>query len=252
MEPNSKIKGTGAVRSPKDDRDFTWDKVAFASKPFDWEKGFDIESQIGKLPVKDQENTSACGGFAWSTLSYVLDSSNREEKSEKFIYAQTHVFGGGSAGRTNCDLCVKKGVCSKSLCPLPKPLTEVKISDTNDITAEAYKNALTNKEKSYLSVSCDIDTIAQTVRDNGGCIIGISGQNNGTWMSAFPKKPISNDVWHHWLYVGKAKIINGIRYLGALQSWGKEIGEDGWQWISEDYFKYYLVKSIDEVQEIGL
>lgn len=225
---------TGAIQSTKDDRDYLFDNIA-GSKPYDWREEYDIEKTVGKINYKDQENTSSCGGFAWSYLSYVLDPTNREEKSPKFIYAHTKVGNGGSAGRTNCDLCVKKGVASESTCPLPKPLTEHSVSDKSDISDEAYKDALTNKSKSYVSVSTDIDSVAKAIRDNGGVVIGISGQNNGTWHSTMPKKPTSYDVWRHWVFGGKVAIIGGKKCIGILNSWGN-IGNNGWQWIEEDYF----------------
>jgi hypothetical protein len=113
---NEELLQHGGIESPNDIRDYRYFDIAHASVPYDWMFDFDIEEKVGTLPVKDQAQTSACGGFAWASLSYVLDETNREEKSEKFIYAQTHVLGGGSAGRTNCALLVKKGVCKKELC----------------------------------------------------------------------------------------------------------------------------------------
>ena len=58
----------------------------------------------------------------------------------------------------------------------------------------------------------------------------------GTWLSPFPKPPAKR-VWGHWLYAGKAKLIDGKKYIGVLNSWGIDTGEKGWQWIGEDYFK---------------
>ncbi len=240
--------GKGGIPSPIDSRDYQFDAVAMAAPPFDWFLGHDIETTVNKLPVKNQQATSACGGYAWASLSYVLDQSNREEKSEKFIYAQTHAPGGGSNGRVNCDLLRTKGVCKKTLCPEPFPLTESAIT-TNDITADAFLDALTNKEKSYLNVDVNIDTVAQAIRDNGGVIIGIAGQNNGTWVSEFPKKPVNpteQNIWRHWVYAGKAKLIDGKKYIGILNSWGEGVGDHGWQWISEDYFiqSYFYIFEI--------
>lgn len=228
--------GKGGVRDFPDTRDYQYSEIAGVSLPFDWDKGFDIEEKVGKLPVKDQGGTSACGGFAWATYSYVLDETNREEKSEKFIYAQTHVQGGGSAGRDNCNLCIKKGVCAKTLCPLPNPLIEAEITRTDDITAEAYKDALTNKEKSYLLVNTDIESVAEAMRDNNGVILGVTGQNNGTWSTAYPQPPVRGE-WNHWLFCGKSRVVNGKKYIGVLNSWGERVGENGWQYLSEDYFK---------------
>lgn len=228
----------GAIQSVKDGRDYQFSDIAGALPLFDWQKGFDIEQVVGKLPVKNQEQTFACGGFAWASYSYVLDQTNREEKSEKFIYSHTHASGGGSAGRVNCDFCVKNGVCSKVLCPLPNPLTEAEITRTDDITSGAYTDALTNKEKSYLSVNNDIDSVAQAIANNNGLVIGIRGENNGTWLSKFPLPPsiANSNRWAHWLYCGKAVLINGKKYIGFLNSWGDSVGEQGWQYIGEEYF----------------
>lgn len=237
---------TGAIIDTPDIRDYKFgEEIGHSSLPFDWNTGFDIEEKMGKkIECKDQAQTSSCGGFAWSYYGQVLDyfvDKEYQVKSPKFIYAHTHVTGGGSAGRTNCELVRTKGWGNETDCPLPVPLTEESIIKTSDITAEAFKNALKDKALSYAYVPLDVDTLAQAIRDNNGCIFGITGQNNGTWRTAFPKIPTKLDhtTWNHWLYAGKCKIIKGKKYFGVINSWG-DVGEDGWQWISEDYinFKY--------------
>lgn len=233
--------GHGGIIDSEDERDYKYSSIAMASMPFDWNIGFDVETLTGKMPVKNQYQSFSCGGQAWASYSYALDQSAREEKSAKFIYAQTHVGNGGSDGRTNCILCSTRGVSSESLCSsylLDKTTTEAFMTQKEDITAIAYANATTNEEKSYFSVNHCIDNIAQAVRENNGVIIGITGVNNGTWLTPYPLPPkqIDNTCWNHWVYVGKAKMINGKKYLGFLNSWGTSVGERGWQWISEDYF----------------
>lgn len=232
---------TGAIESTKDDRDFIYNDIAKSTPPFDWMFEYDVEHTVGTIKYKDQAQTSSCGGFAWSYLSYVLDPTDREEKSPYFIYAHTNAPGGGSAGRVNCDLCVKKGVASESACPLPRPLTEGNITQLKGIPEVAYKDALTNKSKTYLSVTPSIDNVAQAIRDNGGAILLVRGMNNGTWNSAFPKPPTQKtDLWAHWLFAGKAKLINGKKYIGVLNSWGN-VGDKGWQWLPEEYFTYPFI-----------
>jgi peptidoglycan hydrolase-like protein with peptidoglycan-binding domain len=232
--------GHGAIKDTEDERDYQFSDIASATAPFDWNTGFDIETKIGTMPVKNQFQSFSCGGQAWSSYSYALEKSN-QEKSAKFIYAQTHQGSGGSDGRTNSQLCVSKGDSSETLCSsyLPdKTTTEAYMTNVEDITALAYADALTNEEKSYLAVNCNIDLVAQAIRDSNGVVIGLTGVNNGTWLTAFPLPPekLDNTCWNHWLYFGKAKLINGKKYLGFLNSWGTSVGQNGWQWISEDYF----------------
>lgn len=235
---------TGAIIDTPDIRDYKFgEEIGHASLPFDWDKGFDIEEKTGrKIEYKDQAQTSSCGGFAWSYYGQVLDNLIDNEfqvKSPKFIYAHTHVTGGGSAGRTNCELVRNKGWGNEVDCPLPIPLTEESVTNLSDITPEAFKNALKDRALSYAYIPLDVDTIAQAIRDNNGCIFGITGQNNGTWRSAFPKIPTKLDhtTWNHWVYVGKCKIIKGKKYFGFINSWG-DVGDNGWQWISEDYINF--------------
>lgn len=229
--------GTGGIPSSKDNRDYKYsNNIGGASIPFDWQKGFDIESIVGKLPVKDQEASFSCGGQAWASLSYALNHSSKEEKSAKYIYCQTHVGTGGSSGRDNSNICKNQGVSTEVLCP-SHPATE-SFMTTNDRTPQAIANAKTNKENWYASVNHNIEDVAQAIRDNGGVVLGVYGKNNGTWLSKFPQPPIGTyqDLWAHWLYAGKAVTINGKKYIGFLNSWGTDVGENGWQYIGEEYF----------------
>lgn len=232
---------TGAIIDKIDLRDYEWGReVGKDSAPFDWSIGYDIEKEIKLiLESKDQGASSSCGGFAWSYYGQVLDYINDKEyqiKSPKFIYAQTHVKGGGSAGRTNCDLVINKGWGNEEDCP-SIPTTEEFLT-RNDITEIAKNNALKDRALAYALVQINIDSIAQAIRDNYGCVIGITGQNNGTWRTSNPKKPtkIDNTTWNHWVYAGKVRLYKGKKQIGILNSWG-DVGDNGWQWIDEEYFQ---------------
>lgn len=249
---DSEILGTGALPSPLDDRDFPWEEVAMGLPAFDWDEGYDIEKEIAdalgvrvfELSPKHQGPSGSCGGQAWATLSAAqeaLYTKSYEERSAKFIYAQTGVGIGGSTGRANSIICKEQGVCVEPLCVSydnGKPPSEAFMRRIGDITAAARKDANNSRAKNYVSISPDIDSIAQALSVNGGVVIGLDGTDNGTWRSKYPKPPVDGqEQWHHWMYVGKAFKKNGKKYLGVLQSWGPSVGDRGWQYLSEDYIK---------------
>ena len=241
--------GTGALKDKKDKRDYKYKDavIALGIVPFDWDKGYDIEENLGiKLTIKDQDGSGSCGGQAWGYYGQSLDP-DQDEKSAKFIYSQTFIPPAGSDGRTNCQLVIDKGWGTEKLTSSyenSQPPSEKFMQRKEDITSQAFSQALTDKALSYANVGSDINLIAQAVRENKGCVIGLTGKNNGTWSSAFPLPPskVDNTCWNHWLYVGKAKVINGKKYLGVCNSWGN-IGQKGWQWIPEEYVKYPFVWS---------
>lgn len=232
----------GGVKDRVDTRDFKWAEIGFGSAPFDWDEGYDIEAKLGiNLPVKDQFGSFSCGGQAWGQYAGVLEASatgTLEERSAKFFYAQTYQFGGGSTGRDNADIFINQGSCRELVLPSYLPggsTTEAFITRGQDITDLARTDAHTAQGFSYAQTGTSIDAIAQAIRDNRGAVLGLDGQNNGTWASAFPKPPTQTE-WRHWVFAGKPKKINGVKHIGFLNSWGDQIGEGGWQWIPEQYF----------------
>lgn len=230
--------GTGGIPDSYDSRDLQYKDIAGAPIPFDWNEGFDIEIKLGlKIPIKNQGSSYSCGGQAWSYLAEILEAISTktfEERSAKYIYAQTFVPGGGSAGRDNANIFIKQGVATEKILT-SKPNTEGFLTSSIDITPTIREDAKSDLSLSYAQTGTNIETIAMAMRDNGGVILGIDGSNNGTWLSAFPKPPIEVE-WKHWVYAGKAKLINGIKHIGILNSWGDTVGEKGWQWLAEGYF----------------
>lgn len=235
----------------EDVRTIQYDETAgTTAKPdvFDWTEGYDVEKDLGiKLTVKDQANSSSCGGQAWSTYGEVLeyfDTKTQEERSAKFIYANTVVGNGGSDGLTNSKFVQTKGWGLEALTP-SIPATEAFLTAKQDITPIAYQTALKSRAKVYkqgsgLMDELDINELATAIKKNKGAIIGIAGYNNGTWLSYYPTPVIKqpwNNYWRHWVYAGKAEMINNKKGIWILNSWGVGCGKNGWQWISEDYFK---------------
>ena len=236
---NEQSTSKGALLSPKDVRDFSY--KGFSSIPYDWSVPFSVNTDLN---VKNQGLSSSCGGQAGSYYLAVLNALNKgtmEEKSAKFIYSQVFAPGGGAYLRDICDLLVKQGDSKESLTPSYEsgnlPPSELFMERVEDITPEARQDAQNAEILAYANVPINIDTIAQAVRDNNGAIIMIGGQNNGTWLSAYPAPAITPE-WHHFLYVGKLKMENGKKYLGVINSWGSTVGENGWQWLEEGHIPF--------------
>lgn len=250
-DPDKKDFNPGGIPDRIDLRDYEWSEVGFATTPFDWNKGFDIEEKLSerlnipnfKIPPKDQGVSSSCGGQAWAYLSQVLEAlatGTFEERSAKYTYAQTYVPGGGSRGRDNAKIFIDQGVSRETELVSyqnNKPPSEVFMQRSADITTQVRADAMLSRSLSYTQTGTNIDDVAQAIEANSGVIIGISGSNNGTWKSELPKPPkTTSKIWKHWVYAGKAKKINGKKHVGILNSWGKNTGDNGWQWLSEDYF----------------
>lgn len=248
--------GHGAIKNKIDLRDRKWKKVAKVSIPFDWTVGYDIEKELSKflnapnfrIPAKNQNGSFSCVGQAGAYYEAVQDAYETgvfTEKSGRDIYSQIFYPGGGSSTRDALNHLIKKGVCKESSLTSyqnGKPPKEPFMTQRTDATPQTVAEALKAKGTAYADVGINIDEFAEAIRDNHGLIFTINGANNGTWMSKFPKPP-KKIVWGHELYAGKAKTIDGKKYIGVINSWGNGAGEFGWQWIGEEYFTKRFIHS---------
>lgn len=256
IDIGKELHASAAMPSPHDARDYQMIEVARSAAPFDWSTGFDDEKLLGfKEPTKDQGQSGSCGGQAVSYLGgtfSVAQTKTFNEKSAKFIYAPiAYPNGGGTVGRDLVNRAVNAGWAPESLCVSydnGKAPSEAFMARSSDITPAAIQEALKDKALSYVSVSADIESVAQALRDSDGIFIGVVGSNNGTWLSTHPKAPALNepDCWGHWLKVGKARInsTSGKKEVAVHNSWGETgVGDAGWQWLDEDYFNTVLSRS---------
>ena len=243
----------GGIADRPDLRDFQWNSEEFgaALPQFDWNEGFDIEEELRtllcqpnfKLCPNNQGTSLSCGGQAWSKYAAILYAAAEKtfvENSAKFIYSQTFVPGVGSMGRSNCDILIKQGCSDEDLCVSCHngPPDEAFMDRPQDVTAEARLNAKFDQALSYATVALDIDEFAHAIKHNHGMVIGVRGSwSANTWQSKNPKPPVSaSSTWGHWIYAGKAHMKEGEKQIGLLNSWSETVGDQGWQWIGEDYF----------------
>lgn len=241
--------GKGALRNKVDIRDRKWKRLATALPEFNWMQGYDVEDELRKhlndpnfvIPAKDQNGSLSCVGQAAAYYEAIHDAFEKgvfTEKSARDAYSQIFYPGGGSSTRDAVNLLVKNGVCQEVLMTSyekGKPPTEGFMEIRPDARRATIEDALTARGTAYANVKIDIDTMAQAIRDNKGIIFVIEGVNNNTWRSSFPKPPTGESQWAHCVYAGKARKIGGKKYLGIHNSWGAMTGENGWQWLGEDY-----------------
>jgi hypothetical protein len=224
---------TGAIiEESKPHEDY---QLAMSGIPFNWNTGYHIAFN---LKPDNQFQSYSCGPFACAYYKQVLQGKN--VPSKKFVYSQTVAPGGGTASRTLGSFYINKGVCEETLCVSFRgngTTDEQFMTDRSNNTSQAFSDALTNKIQAYAYVKSDIESVAQAIRDNNGCIIGIRGKNNGTWLSDMPLPPDNNDgAWGHWVYGLGAEIYKGKKCIKILNSWGPNIGIGGFQYIPEEYF----------------
>ena len=242
MENPSKI--NGALPNTWDPRDYQWHKLAMASAPFNWYQGFDIEQKLGtKLTPNDQGTSGSCGGQTGRKYETVLDFVRKQvwtERSAKDIYSQIYQRGGGVVPRDLPAIICSKGVCEEQLIPSNRPdgSCDESFMEEKLQTPMTVADALTARGLSYASVRLDMDTIAQAIRDNYGCMISLGAANNGTWDTAYPQVSVKEE-WAHFMYFGKAKMVNGKKMLGAINSWGPNVGDEGWQWFGEEWLPHF-------------
>lgn len=241
-----------ARRDKTDTRDYILESLgspAITNK--EWEEGFDIEEITGfKIkPVKNQGRSYSCVGQATAYYLGVLNGirNNRyREISAKSIYSLIAIGNNRGAylrdgAKTSCEIGALWENLLKSFDQNGIP-TEEHLTDKSWFNEDIKAIMKTLKGSDYYrATDFSIDGFAKAIRDGYGAIIGVRGNNNGTWLSKFPQPPTEdtnqNQIWGHALYACEFKIENGKKYIGVLNSWGEECGEDGWQWLGEEWFE---------------
>ena len=232
-----------------------------ASQPFDFQTGYDVRDKIGQITIKDQGQSSSCGGQASSYLVEIirrLQGINEGQLSAKSFYALHENGGGMSVSQLETQVCAHGGNLESSVpsyTPQGAPLDEQAYEDTSWQTLELKNDAETRAGFVPNDVAIDIDSIAWAVSQYP-CVWIIEGQNGQTpsWDSSTPQPPSPenpNEIWAHWeCIIGTNK---GQRQLAVLNSWGPNVGNQGIQYFDENYINSgYVVEVIAFVPDSQL
>lgn len=210
------------------------EKLGNSPAPFDWVKG--VERDFRR---KDQGTNFSCGFQSGSRWLQIFLQGN-PDISAKGGYSQGYAAGGG----------MSKASLESVMCRFPCPLeSEVPSYDASGAPlSESMMREQSWKTDSFsrsfqdfvpVTVRLDKESIAQAIRDTGGVILLIGGQNGNPrdWRSACPQPPSAsnrNEVWWHYLCLTGAK-ASYPKPLRADQSWGESVGDRGWQYFDEEY-----------------
>lgn len=246
---------SGALPHTPDPRDYSFHspEVAQAVAPFDWNAGYDVERDISAIlgspfefSTKNQGQSGSCGGQAFSYLGQAISAAygrHISERSAKFLYSQVYVPvpGGGSSDRDLAIIAKNQGFGLEGdtvSYENGQPPDEAFMERIQDITPGARIGASKDHiSLAYVFPSITLDTVAQALNAGKGIVLGLHGSNNGTWLTAHPKAPVAGEkLWAHYMYGGKARIDFNKKGIWCKQSWGQNVGDNGWQFLDEDYF----------------
>lgn len=216
--------GKGLHRQPEDPRDL---HAAFVlgAVPIDWSKPF----QLTEPPNEDQGSSESCVA---QSSSYFHWQIHPLAWSRHDLYSRIFLPQGGAYLRDGVSQIVSNGQATRDQAPDPTPETEANMRDKTGITADMERVGL---EASYFAVNAKSpDAVAQAIRDAGGCIIGIEGDNAGWQNMADPTPPV-NAAWGHALYCFGFHMHDGQKCIIAKSSWGTA-GNTTVHHIKQNYF----------------
>lgn len=226
--------GTGGIKVSRNEMVASFGEVVADSPVFDWNKGFDIRTKVN-LSLKDQNGSGSCGGQA---SSYLTEAVSGTESSARSIYAKCFVPGGGSSEQGLMNTIMNIGVSTeKEVTSYENGQPPSEVFMETDYPAQPI--VLRGTRPVYVNIS--FDEMAVAILQNKGIVIGISGQNNGTWLSNSPVAPNlpphDHSFWNHWVYAGFAGMVDGKKKIGFKNSWGN-VGDNGWQFLDESWTPY--------------
>lgn len=236
-----------AFEDPQDDRDKIYDEIALGASPVDWEKGYDVEKELGiTIPFKNQGATLSCVGQGVSTYVGVLnalETGKYDEASAKSVYSQIFLPTGGAYIRSGIKLIVDWGCHFEKYLssyingkvPTEKFMREL---DWKNPISDRLAKTLQAKEYRKIDAKDNMDLYAMAIRDNHGVVGGLYGGGDGKWNTNEPTP--GKLEWGHCIFFGKFGTDELGKWIATPNSWGErgtdDLHPDGWQKLREDYF----------------
>lgn len=224
----------GAVPDRPDARDYKYSDIVFGAPEIDWEKGYDVEKELGiELKCEHQNGSSSCVAQAYTKLGEVLnfvETKKMIDLSAKSIYEQIFLPTGGASLRDGAKAIVDGGVALEeaiSSYENGNPPSEVYMRKQT-ITAEIRKAMLVFKAKEYRTLGfATADYVAHAILNNFGCVTGAIGSSAG-WTQFVVRPPQPEEpTWGHAIYLLAFGIDKIGKWFEFLNSWGKGWGKEG-------------------------
>lgn len=198
-----------------------------------------------RIPVNDQNGSGSCVGQSVSKYVAVLnmiETGQWVEMSAKDVYKWVSVgYGQGAYLSMGIARPVNYGVAEERLVPSykdGKPASEDFYLQDITVTPEIEQSRVKFLGRSYNGIMNQgswIDSFAWAMLYNFGCVFGTAVHNGGTWSGEYPK--IDSIRGFHALFGGKTKLVSSAKHIGDLNSWGASVGNRGWQFLSDAFFK---------------
>ncbi len=262
---NENLFGKGSLDRPEDflkPEAPQHSEIAAAFQPAPWDEK--NEFQFDTYPKRDQGVKSDCVLYSAAkalAIDELSENGKWRELSPDHVYPYIVVPGGGSRSQDAMKFIADNGMTLEHLYP-SDPLTEdqaadPKATEPGGIATDAKIIAKVYKPSRFIECAADFETIASILYSfkrqgvKKGVMITIVGQNNGTWLSAFPRIPSSASkaaLWYHRIVITDFGILSGRKVLAFDNSWGTIPGNHGQQFLTEDYqpFMYGAAYTINQ------
>lgn len=217
--------GKGALPDPIDERDYQFEAVMGAA-PIDWSNEF----RLPEPPNENQGSSLSCVAQATSYLHWQL---RRKDYSRRDLYSEIALPQGGAYLRDGVKRLKDYGQATRDEVPDPSPQTEPGMRDKSGITREKQSSDI--EAEYFVMRDPSIEGVAMAVRDYGGGIFGIYGNNEGFKDLTNPTPPQQGKVaWAHALYAMGYHMHDGQKCIIAKSSWCFDNHKE--HHIKEDYF----------------